>query len=117
MAANGAVGASEVARFPGLVEGTEGGRDVLRQLRAGGGVDGIGAREAFEIPEPVEGLDDLFWVGQDGDGVRLLSGAWGLAGFELAIEDQSGVGEFVFWQAEGGAKEDLGRPAFGGANW
>ena len=42
-----------------------------------------------------------------------MSGAWGLAGFELAIEDQSGVGEFVFWQAGGGAKEDLGRPAPG----
>jgi hypothetical protein len=46
-----------------LVRGAEGGRDVLRQLRAGGGVDGVGTREGFEIPEPVEGLDDLLGVG------------------------------------------------------
>jgi hypothetical protein len=23
---------------------------------------GVGAREGFEVPDPVEGLDDLIWV-------------------------------------------------------
>ena len=65
-----------------------------RQLRAGG-VDCIGAPESFEGTEPVECPDNLFWVGQDGDGVRLLSGAVSVAGFKLAVEDEGGVGEFV----------------------
>jgi hypothetical protein len=43
VAADGPVGASEVAPFPGLVQGTEGVGNVLRELGAGGGVDGIGA--------------------------------------------------------------------------
>jgi hypothetical protein len=34
-----------------------------------------------------------------------------MAGFELAIEDQGGEGEFPGRQAEAGAEEDLGRPA------
>ena len=34
-----------------------------------------------------------------------------MAGFELATEDEGGIGEFLFWQAERGAKEDFGRPA------
>ena len=84
MAADSGVGASQVSWFPGLVQGAEGVGDVFRELGAGGGVDGIGARKGFEIPEPVEGLDYLFWVGQDGDGVRLKAGAWSLPGFKLA---------------------------------
>ena len=55
MAADGSIGASEVAWFPGLVQRAEGGRNVLGQLRACGGVDGIGAREAFEGSEFLEG--------------------------------------------------------------
>ena len=66
MAADGSIGASEVAWFPGLVQGAECRRNVLGQLRACGGVDGIGAREAFEGLEFIEGADDAFWVGQDG---------------------------------------------------
>ena len=31
----------------------------------------------------------------------------------MAIEEEGGVGEFLFREAEGGAKEDLGRPAAG----
>src|SRR6516162_10329577 len=62
VAADGSVGASQIAWFPGFVQRAESGGDVLGQLRAGGGVDGIGAREGFEIPELVEGLDDLFWI-------------------------------------------------------
>jgi hypothetical protein len=42
------------------------GRNVLWELRTGGGVDGIGARETLEIPESVKGLDKFLWVGQDG---------------------------------------------------
>jgi hypothetical protein len=34
-------------------------------------------------------------------------------GFELAIEDDGEIGEFLSWQAELGAKEDLGWPAPG----
>ena len=36
-----------------------------------------------------------------------------MPGFELAIEDDGGEGEFLFWEAELGAKENLGRPAPG----
>jgi hypothetical protein len=47
VATDGAVGASEVAGFPRQVEGAEGGGNVLGELRAGGGVDGFGRREAL----------------------------------------------------------------------
>jgi hypothetical protein len=42
--------------------------------------------------------DDLFWLGQNGDGVRLEAGAWSVAGFELALEDEGGEGKFLFWR-------------------
>ena len=109
--ADSSVGRAEVAGFPGFVQRAESGGNVLGQLRAGGGVNGIGAREGFEIPEPVEGTDDLFWIGQNGNRVRLEAGAGGVAGFELAVEDQGGEGEFLGRQTEAGAKEDFGRPA------
>jgi hypothetical protein len=51
LAADGGVGRAQVAWFPGFVQRAEGGRNVLWELRACGRVDGIGAREAFEIPE------------------------------------------------------------------
>ena len=113
VATDGAVGGAQVAGFPGLVQGAEGGGNVLRELRAGGGVNGLGGRKAFEIPESVEGLDKFLGVGQDGDDVGLGTGAGSLPGFELAIEDNGGEGEFLFGEAELGAKEDLGRPAPG----
>jgi hypothetical protein len=47
VAADGAVGRAEVARFPGFVQRAEGVGDVLGELWACGGVDGIGAREGF----------------------------------------------------------------------
>jgi hypothetical protein len=47
--------------------------------------------------------DDLFWLGQNRDGIRLKAGAGSVAGFELATEDEGGEGEFLFWQAERGA--------------
>ena len=71
----------------------------LGNSRAGGGVDGIGAREGFQGPESVEGLDDLFWIGQNGNRVRHEAGAGGVAGFELAVEDEGGEGEFLGRQA------------------
>jgi len=37
----------------------------------------------------------------------------GMAGFELAVEDECGEGEFLGRQTEVGAKEDFGRPAPG----
>jgi hypothetical protein len=48
-----------------------------------------------------------------GDWVRLEAGAGSLTGFELAIEDNGGIVEFLLWLAELGAKEDLGWPAPG----
>jgi hypothetical protein len=36
-----------------------------------------------------------------------------LAGFELAVKEEGWIGEFFPREAEGGAKEDLGRPAPG----
>jgi len=60
VAADSSVGVAQVARFPGFVQRAESGGNVLRELRTGGGLDGVGAREGFEIPESVEGLDDLF---------------------------------------------------------
>ena len=47
MAASGAVGAAEVAWFPGFVQRAEGVGNVLGELVAGG-VNGLGGREAFE---------------------------------------------------------------------
>jgi hypothetical protein len=85
----------------------------LGNSRAGGGVDGIGAREGFQGPELIERADDLLWIGQDGNRVRLEAGAGGVAGFELAIEDEGGEGEFPGRQTEGDAKENLSRPAPG----
>jgi len=111
LAADGGVGASQVSWFPGFVQRAEG--VVLGELRAGGGVDGLGGRKAFEIPESVEGLDNFLGVAEDGDGVGLEAGAGSLAGFELAVEDEGGIEEFCSREAEGGAKEDLGRPAPG----
>jgi len=51
VAADSGVGASQVAWFPGKGEGAEGSRNVLGELRAGGGVDGIRGGEAFEGSE------------------------------------------------------------------
>ena len=84
VAADSSVGAAEVARFPGFVQRAEGGGNVLGQLRAGGGVDGIGAREGFQGPELIERADDLFWIGEDRDRIRLEACAGSVAGFELA---------------------------------
>jgi hypothetical protein len=93
------------------VKRAESGGNVLGQLRGGGGVDGIGAREGFQGPELIEGLDDLFWIGQNGNRVRLEACAGGVACFELAVENEGGEGEFLGRQAEADAKEDFGRPA------
>ena len=109
MAADSSVGAAEVAWFPGFVQRAESGGNVLRELRTGGGLDGVGAREGFEIPESVEGLDNFLWFGQDGHGARLEACAWSVAGFELAVEDEGWEGEFLGRQTEAGAKEDFGR--------
>ena len=62
VAADGAVCAAEVAWFPGFVQRTEGVGDVLGQLRAGGGVNGIRARETLESPEPVEEPGSFSWI-------------------------------------------------------
>ena len=75
VATDGGVGASEVAWFPGLVGRAEGVSNVLWELRASGGVDGLWTRETLESSEPVEGLDDFLGLGQNRDGVRLEAGA------------------------------------------
>jgi hypothetical protein len=66
---------------------------VLGELRAGGGVNGLGGRKAFEIPEAVEDLDDFLGAAEDGDEVGLGTGAGSLAGFELAVEEEGGIKE------------------------
>jgi hypothetical protein len=86
VATDGAVGGSEVAGFPRQFEGAEGGGNVLGELRAGGGVNGVGAREAFEIPELSECADNFLWLGQNGDLVGLEACSGSLSGFELAVE-------------------------------
>jgi len=48
----------------------------------------------FKRPESVEGLDKFLGVGQDGDEVGLGAGTGSLAGFELAVEEEGGIGEF-----------------------
>jgi hypothetical protein len=83
----------------------------LGNSRAGGGVNGIGAREGFQGPELIERANDLFWIGQNGNRVRLEAGAGGLAGFEPAIEDDGWIWELLCRQSELCAKEDLSRPA------
>ena len=47
LAADSGVAAAQVTWFPGKSEGAEGSRNVFGELRAGGRVDGIGARKAF----------------------------------------------------------------------
>jgi hypothetical protein len=69
VATDGGGGAAEVAGFPGSFQGAEGGRNVLGELGTGGGVNGLGGREAFDGPEGVEGLDKFPGVGKDGDEV------------------------------------------------
>jgi hypothetical protein len=96
VAADSGVSASQVAWFPGFVQGAEGSRNVFGELRAGGGVDGVWGGEAFEGSELGKLGDHLFWLGQNRDGVRLEAGAGSMAGFELALEDEGGIGEFLF---------------------
>jgi hypothetical protein len=96
VAANCGAGASQVAWFPGKGEGSEGSRNLFGQLRAGGDVDGVWGGEAFDGTELGDLGDDLFWLGQNRDGVRLETGAGSVACFELATEDEGGVGEFLF---------------------
>jgi hypothetical protein len=74
------------------------------------------ASKVATLPDGAEALEsgqNALWGGQDGDRVRGKACAGSVAGFELATEDEGGVGELFFWQAELGAKEDLGRPASG----
>ena len=75
-----------MAWFPGKGEGAEGSRNVFGQLRAGGGVDGVWGGKGFEGSELGEFGDDLLWLGQDGDRVRLETGAWSVAGFEEVLQ-------------------------------
>jgi len=56
---------------------------------------------------------DALWGSQDGDRVRGEAGACGVACFELTLEDVGREGELFLRQSEGGAKEDLCRPASG----
>ena len=50
-AADGCVGAAQVAWFPGLIDRTEIGQNVLNELRAGSGVNRIEGREGLEGTE------------------------------------------------------------------
>jgi hypothetical protein len=57
VAADSGVGAAQVAWFPGLIQGAEGVGDILRELGAGGGVDGIGGGKGFEGAELQRGCE------------------------------------------------------------
>ena len=113
VATDGDVGSSASGLVSRVRRGAEGGGTYSGSCRPVVVLTAFGGREAFESPEPVEGLDNFLGVGQDGDEVGLEAGAGSLPGFELAIEDEGGIGESFSREAEGGAKEDLGRPAPG----
>ena len=81
--------------------------NVLRELRAGGGVNGVWGIEGFEVSELIERAGDQFWFGQNRDRVRLEACAGSMACFELALEDEGGEGEFLGRQTELGAKEEF----------
>jgi hypothetical protein len=49
VATDGAVGAAQEAGFPRQVEGAEGGGNVLWELRAGGGVNGLGSLDHRDV--------------------------------------------------------------------
>jgi hypothetical protein len=90
VAADSSVGRAEVAWFPGFVQRAEGVGNVLGELRAGGGIDGIEGIKGFEGSELSECADNLFWVGQNGDGIGLEAWTGRVTGFELAIEMTAG---------------------------
>src|SRR5260370_31299750 len=71
VAADSGVGASQVAWFPGKGEGAEGSRNVFGELRAGGGVDGIGGGKGFEGSEFGEFGRDICWFEHDGERTRI----------------------------------------------
>ena len=48
----------------------------------------------------------LFGSAKNRDGVRLEASARSLPGFELALKDEGGEGELLFWQVELGAEKD-----------
>jgi hypothetical protein len=89
VAADGAVGAAQVAWFPGLVQRAEGVGNVLGELRAGDGVDGLGGSKGSLGSELSECADDLFWLGQNEDGIEFEACSWSLPGFQLALSASS----------------------------
>ena len=93
-----------VGLLPGFVQRAEGGRNILRELGADGGVDGIGARETFEILELSECADNFLWIGQNGIGVKAGAGRFG------KWEPGSGLFRCGFGHKE----RSLERPILGG---
>ena len=89
VAADGAVGAAQVAWFPELVQRAEGVGNVLGELRAGDGVDGLGGSKGSLGSELSECADDLFWLGQNEDGIEFEACSWSLPGFQLALSASS----------------------------
>jgi hypothetical protein len=61
---------------------------------------------SFEGPESVEGLNKFLGVAEDRDEVGLGTGAGIFAGFELAVEEDGGIGEFFSREVKGGAMRD-----------
>jgi hypothetical protein len=68
VATDGAVGGAQVALVSRVGPGSRSGGNVLGEPRAGGGVDGLGGRRAFEVPESVEGLDSFLESARTGMG-------------------------------------------------
>ena len=50
--------------------------------------------------ELIERADDLFWIGLDRHRVKLEAGALGMAGFELALEDEGSFLERNFYSSQ-----------------
>jgi hypothetical protein len=103
-----AVGAAQVARFPGKVALAEGDFDLVIEGVLGADMGALGIGVGTDGAEALESGQNALWGSEDGDRVRGKASAGSVAGFELAAEDEGWVGELLFWQAEAGAVEDFG---------
>jgi hypothetical protein len=87
------VGGAQVARFPGKVALAEGDFDLVIECVLGGDVSALGIWIYGWSAGAQKGQNAL-WGSQDGNGVRGKACAGGVAGFELALEDEGWEGNF-----------------------
>ena len=86
MAADGGVSASQVAWFPAEVALAEGDFDLVIECVLGADVGALLVRVGTDFSQALESVAEAFWRCQDGDLVRLETGTWSVAGFELALK-------------------------------